>query len=108
MPIDYTPRKGILTADEIIADLNLDPDYSQLDKLEALSAEASQFLFTKTGHDWSADEQVSTIAKGAARDYIFEIWYGDDDGHVSRRLENSLILLRSMVAEMEADADAGV
>lgn len=103
MPIDYTPRKGILTADEIIADLNLDPDYSQLSRLEALSEEASQFLYTKTGHDWSADEPINKLAKGAARDYIFSVWYGDEDNHVNQRLENTLIVLRSIVAEMEGN-----
>lgn len=93
---DYKPSKGILSNEEMVAMLNLDDDYSPLSKLEGLSKEASQFLYQKTGHDWSADETINETAKGAARDYIYQIWYGGDD-HIQRRLEHSIIQLQAIV-----------
>lgn len=96
---DYKPSKGILSNEEMIAMLNLDDDYSPLSKLEGLSREASQFLYQKTGHDWSADETVNETAKGAARDYIYQIWYGGND-HIQRRLEHSIIQLQAIVDDM--------
>lgn len=93
---DYKPSKGILSNEEMVAILNLDDDYSPLSRLEELSKEASQFLYQKTGHDWSVDEEINKTAKGAARDYIYQIWYGGDD-HIQRRLEQSIIQLQAIV-----------
>lgn len=96
MARDYRIANPLLSVDEIIGFLNLDSDYRPRSKLESLSREATQFLYQKTGHDWSADEQINETAKGAARDYIFQVWYGGDD-HVSRRLDQSVIQLQAMV-----------
>ena len=96
MPKTYTPSKEILSIDEMISLLNLDDDYSPLSKLTSLSREASQYLFQKTNHDWSADDPINETAKGAARDYVYQVWYGGDD-HIQERLDNSVIQLQSLV-----------
>lgn len=96
MARDYRISKELLSADEIIGFLNLDGDYRPRSKLESLSREATQFLYQKTGRDWSADDPVNETAKGAARDYIYQVWYGGDD-HVEKRLAQSVIQLQAMV-----------
>lgn len=93
----YEPNKAILTDKEVKEALSLDYDYTS-DRLENLSLEASQFLYQKTNHDWSADEKINATAKGAARDYIYQIWFGSDD-HVQTRLDDAIIILQSMVDE---------
>lgn len=96
MARDYRIAKPLLAADEIIGFLNLDSDYQPRSKLESLSREATQFLYQKTGRDWSADDPINETAKGAARDYIYQVWYGGDD-HVSKRLDQSVIQLQALV-----------
>ena len=103
----YKPSKGILTIDELITCLNLDEDYNQFSKLQELSLEASQYLYEVTGYDWSADAEINYTAKGAARDYIYEIWYGGDD-HVHQRLEHLIHLLQSMVIKDKGELNASL
>ena len=95
MAKNYKPQKPLLTEDEVREALYLDHDYTSK-RLKELSEEATQFLFQKTGHDWSKDIPINDVAKGAARDYIHQLWYGGDS-HVQARLDDRIDTLSAMV-----------
>lgn len=97
MPYNYEPVKNLLTEDEVREALYLDYDYTS-PRLKQLSKQATQFLFQKTGHDWSSDIPVNETAKGAACDYIYLIWNGGDN-HIQTRLDDAIETLSAMVDE---------
>lgn len=92
----YEIKKPLLSEDELIAILNLDYDYLFRDKLTALAKEGTQELYMLTGHDFSNDEVISEVAKGAVRDFCELKWYGED-ANLRKRYEVEIINLQRLV-----------
>lgn len=67
--------KPIFTNDQMKSILNLDYDYSDMDRLQRLSLSASQYLLEHTGYDWSKDTTVHPLASDCAEMFVKQRWY---------------------------------
>ena len=94
----YSVKKSLLTVAEMIDILNLDSDYPLSSKLENLSKEATTELYILTGHDWSNDSEINEMAKGAARDFVYLKWYGEES-NLRKRYDIELLNLQRLVGK---------
>jgi len=91
----------ILNIEEMRTALFVDYDYDVVE-LERLSILASSYLYTKTGFDWTSEENIEPLAKQAAILYVRMMFFDN----TNYKKENDFTIgLGSLIIDLQIIAE---